>query len=79
MDEIYKNLPWYKRMEVIRVARGFTQVDMAEKCFTNQRTYWGWETGERYPRAIYRQSIAKALEIDQDEIFSANDKFNRFK
>lgn len=73
MNEIFRSLPWYKKLEVLRVARGFTQADMAEKCLTNQKVYWSWEAGERYPRAIYRQTIAKVLGVKQEEIFSDSD------
>lgn len=74
MNEIFKALSWNKKMEVLRVARGFTQTEMAEKCFTNQKTYWSWEKNERYPRAISRQAIAKALGVPVSEIFAESDK-----
>lgn len=74
MNEIFKALPWYKKMEVLRVARGYTQTEMAEKCFTNQKTYWSWEKNQRYPRAISRQAIAKALGVKVDEIFNQSEQ-----
>ncbi|MHC1683458.1 MAG: helix-turn-helix transcriptional regulator [Clostridiaceae bacterium] len=70
MKDIFKNLPWNKKIEVLRIIKGWTQNDAAEKCNTNQKTYWSWEVGERYPRKNSRLAIVKAFEVRQEEIFN---------
>lgn len=69
MDEILKNLPWNKKMEILRIAKGWTQVEAAEKCGTNQKGYWEWEKGIRFPRLNSRRAIARAFGISLDELF----------
>lgn len=39
MHEFIEKLPWNKKMEVLRIAKGLTQEEMAEKCFTTQKNY----------------------------------------
>lgn len=69
MDEIFKKLNWNKKLEVFRTMKGWTQKEAAEKCNTNQKAYWSWEVGERYPRKNSRIAIASAFEVSEDEIF----------
>lgn len=74
MVEIFKNLFWNKKMEILRIIKGWSQREAAEKCNTNQKMYWAWETGKNYPRKNSRIAIAKALGISEDEIFSESQK-----
>jgi transcriptional regulator with XRE-family HTH domain len=74
MSEIFKNLFWNKRMEVLRIIKGWSQREAAEKCNTNQKMYWAWETGKNYPRKNSRIAISQALGIPENEIFSENSK-----
>lgn len=37
MDISLKMLPWNKRIEMLRVLKGWTQKETAEKCNTNQK------------------------------------------
>lgn len=69
MNDIISNLPWNKRIEVLRVTKGWSQYKAAEKCNTNQKTYWNWETGASYPRKNSQLAIARAFCIDINEIF----------
>lgn len=70
MSEIFKELPWNKKLEVLRVIKEWTQREAAEKCNTTQKVYWAWESGEQYPRKNSRIAIAKAFEVTQEEIFN---------
>ena len=70
MSEILDKLSWNKRIEVLRVARGWTQEETANKCCTSSKTYWNWEKGVNYPRKISRRSIAGAFGVKVEEIFN---------
>lgn len=69
MSELFQNLTWNKKLEVIRTIKGWTQNEAAEKCNTNQKSYWAWETGERYPHKNNRIAVAKAFGVSEEEIF----------
>ena len=43
MNELIAGLPWYKKIEILRIIKGWTQEEAAEKCFTKQKAYWTWE------------------------------------
>lgn len=70
MSDLIKNLTWNKKMEVLRTIKGWSQDEAAEKCFTGQRAYWGWETGKTYPRKNSRRAIAQAFGVKEEEIFN---------
>ena len=69
MYELMNSLPWNKRLELLRRAKGWTQQQAAEKCSTNQKMYWNWEKGINYPRGRSRNYIAKAFQTREEEIF----------
>jgi len=73
VNEIFENLPWNKKLEVLRVALGFTQTELANKCLTNQKVYWSWEAGARYPRKIYREKLSTIFSVPENEIFKDSD------
>ncbi|EES50830.1 helix-turn-helix domain-containing protein [Clostridium botulinum] len=73
MSEIFKNLEWFKKMEVLRTIKGWNQEQAAEKCFTGQRIYWAWEKGHSYPRKNNRRAIAQAFGISEKEIFGEDE------
>ncbi|ACA55409.1 helix-turn-helix transcriptional regulator [Clostridium botulinum] len=70
MTELVGNLSWNKKIEVLRIIKGWTQKEAAEKCNTNQKVYWIWESGGSYPRKNSRLAIAKAFGIKEEEIFN---------
>ena len=70
MDISLKMLPWNKRIEMLRVLKGWTQKETAEKCNTNQKVFWNWEVGENYPRKNSQVAIATAFGVQIEEIFS---------
>lgn len=69
MSDLIKNLPWNKKIEVLRTIKGWTQDEAAEKCNTVQKAYWSWESGNRFPRKNSRIAIARAFGVKEQEIF----------
>lgn len=69
MADLIKNLPWYKKIEVLRTIKGWSQEKTAERCFTGQKSYWAWEKGHIYPRKNSRRAICQAFNIGEKEIF----------
>lgn len=74
MSEIFKGLTWNKKMEILRVIKGWSQREAAEQCNTNQKMYWAWETGKNYPRKNSRIAISQALGVAENEIFFKGNK-----
>ncbi len=74
MSDLINNLTWNKKMEVLRTIKGWNQEEAAEKCFTGQKGYWNWETGNVYPRKNSRRAIAQAFGVKEEEIFDSNKK-----
>jgi transcriptional regulator with XRE-family HTH domain len=69
MSEIFNKLEWFKKIEVLRTIKGWSQEEAAEKCFTGQRIYWSWEKGQSYPRKNSRRAISQAYQVSEEEIF----------
>ena len=69
MLELIKELTWNKKMEVLRTIKGWSQTEAAEKCYTTQRVYWAWESGNVYPRKSSRVIISQAFGVDESDIF----------
>lgn len=63
------DLPWNKKIEVLRIVNNWTQGEAAEKCNTNQKMYWSWEKGKNYPRKRSQATIAKAFKVKIEDIF----------
>lgn len=70
MSELFNSLEWFKRIEVLRTMKGWTQDKAAKECFTGQKNYWQWEAGKVYPRKNSRLAISRAFNVKEDEIFS---------
>lgn len=70
MSEL-EELPWNKKIEVLRIIRNWTQEEAARECNTNQKMFWSWEKGINYPRKNSRISIAKAFKVKVEEIFKS--------
>jgi transcriptional regulator with XRE-family HTH domain len=69
IDKIITGMPWHKRIEILRIARGWTQDEAAERCNTGTKVYWLWENGKSYPRNNSRRSIAIAFGVPEADIF----------
>lgn len=68
-EQIFNSVPWYKKMELLRVAKGWSQREAAEKCLTNQKSYWNWEKGKSYPRRSSKKALCEAFEVKVEDIF----------
>lgn len=69
MYDIIENLPWNKKMEVLRIANNWSQEEAARRCFTGQKNYWSWEKGVVYPRRNSRRAISQAFKVKENDIF----------
>jgi transcriptional regulator with XRE-family HTH domain len=72
IQSIVLNTAWYKRIEILRTAKGWSQDVAAEQCGTTKKNFWLWESGRSYPRLNSRKAIAAAFGIPMSEIFSEN-------
>lgn len=73
INEFIDDLEWYKKIEVLRVAKGWSQQEAAEKCGTNQKVFWLWEKGSIFPRKNSRRAIANAFGVSEEEIFGTEE------
>lgn len=64
-----EKLPWNKKMIVARTLQGLTQKQAADKIGTTQKMIWMWETGRSSPRKMSQTAIAKAYEVNREELF----------
>lgn len=69
MSDVISKLSWNKKIEVLRIIKGWTQTEAAEKCFTGQKAFWAWESGQVYPRKNSRRAIASAFGVKEEDIF----------
>lgn len=69
MGDILAELPWNKKIEVLRTIKGWSQEEAAEKCFTNQKAFWSWEKGQAFPRRVSRRTIAQVFGVKEKDIF----------
>ena len=75
---LFENLHWSKKLKVLRVINGWNQDEAAARCLTHQKMYWNWEKGRNYPNMRNRKAIAKAFHLKPEDIFSDNDKVNKW-
>ncbi|WP_246578199.1 helix-turn-helix domain-containing protein [Clostridium frigoris] len=77
IEEIFNRLTWNKRMEVLRIIKGWSHRRAGEECLTNNKNYWLWEKGKSYPRHLSRKSIASAFGVEMEHIFPPTDKVTK--
>lgn len=79
MNELLENLEWFKKIEVLRAIKGWTQREASERCFTNQKAYWSWESGLTFPTKNSRRAISKAFGVIESDIFDdiINSRYRR--
>jgi len=63
-------MPTGKKIKEIRTKSGMTQQELAEKAKINLRTLQRIENGEVSPRSFTLKEIAKALNIEEQVLFS---------
>lgn len=56
-------------LKTIRLEKGFTQVQIANKAHLSERGYQYIETGKRSPNVYLALEIAKALNATVEELF----------
>lgn len=69
MADLFNELKWNKKIEVLRTIKGWNQEEAAERCGTNQKSFWSWESGQVYPRKNNRIAISNAFGVRVSEIF----------
>ena len=58
-------------LKSLRVAKGYSQQQLATKLFVDRSTIARWETGDRMPDLAIVPRIAKCLDVDTTMLFSA--------
>jgi transcriptional regulator with XRE-family HTH domain len=51
-----------------RLARGWTQSDLAEKMRTTEQTVHSWERGKRFPGREFRRQLCEIFEMNPEEL-----------
>lgn len=46
MNEVINNLPWNKKIEILRVLNGWSQSEAAKECYTGQKHFGLGRVGE---------------------------------
>ncbi len=69
MNELINSLPWYKKLLILRMAKGWSQEEAAQECCTSVKNYWNWERGINMPRKLSKRAIAAAFQVPLKEIF----------
>lgn len=67
--KMFEKAAWHEKIRYLRNIKGLSQYEMADRCCTTQKHYWQWEKGYTYPKPEARKLIAKALEVDELDIF----------
>lgn len=67
-----KNTDALTWLAVVRLHRGLTQRELAEKAAISQVQLSRYENGHRSPRIATARRIADALEVDIDTIFASD-------
>ena len=55
-------------LKILRVRKGMTQADLAEKVGVSQNTIFLYEAGNRFPRNSVLEKLAAALECEVKDI-----------
>lgn len=67
--EEFKNADWNMKLVFLRILRGWTQEEAAQKIGTTQKNVWKWEAKKSTPRNMSKKAIAFAYGVQVDEIF----------
>lgn len=63
-------LPWYRRIYFVRLLKGWSQQETANRCSKTQKAYWSWESGSRYPIKKNRELLAEVFGVKEEELFN---------
>lgn len=70
MNALIDSLRWNKKIEMLRIVKGWNQDEASIQCGTTKKNYWLWESGNSYPRLNSRKAISAAFGIPVNEIFN---------
>lgn len=60
--------PLGEKIRALRVARGLSLVEFAQKMNVSRPTVWAWEAGKSTPRPKKRQQLLDVLEVNESEL-----------
>ena len=68
-SEAIEKVPWNVKILIARLLTGMNQQEAADKIGTSQKMVWAWETGRNVPRESSRKRVAKAYNVNYEELF----------
>jgi DNA-binding XRE family transcriptional regulator len=74
VNELFTSKPWYMRLAAIRVLRGWTKQEAANKIGASYFIYKRWENGLHQPLENNRRAICRVMGVPQEFIFGEVDK-----
>jgi len=69
LQSLISEASWNKKIKLLRILKGWSQCEVAQKCNTGVKNFWNWESGNCYPRIDKRKAIALAFGVPINEIF----------
>lgn len=69
LEEKFRKSKPSGRIRFLRKDKELTIKEMAEKCFTTEKTVSDWESGKAVPRRGNQKRIAIVLGVNKDVIF----------
>jgi len=69
IENIINDLNWNRKINILRMAKGWSQTEAAEKCGTSQKGFCLWEQGKLYPRKNSQKEIAEVFDVLVAELF----------
>lgn len=73
-EKQFQELDWSGKMRALRVLQGMTQGQLGEKLGTSDQVVRSWECKWKKPNSDNRYLIAKALGVEEYDIFPRPDK-----
>ena len=68
-NELINELPYHKKIKILRIVKGISQQEAAKACCTTQKNWWSWEAGKSYPRKVSQRAIANLFGVHEEDIF----------
>lgn len=58
-----------RRLSQYREAKGYSQIEIAEKMSVTQQSISSWEVGRTIPKPYQMKQLSEMLEVSVDELF----------
>ncbi|MEQ7217183.1 helix-turn-helix transcriptional regulator [Vagococcus fluvialis] len=58
-----------RRLSQYREAKGYSQIDIADRLFVTQQSISSWEIGRTVPKPYQMKQLSEILEVSIDELF----------